>query len=103
MFGLPKSCAKIPKLYELKLDGAHWQEFPTANGTLYLYRAYHDRRVNSIRQASINVLFGLLCAAILLPSSRILSMMDRIEPAVAVFCQFWYEGDSNPAFSKVWH
>lgn len=34
------------------------------------------------------------------PAVRILGMIDRIEPTVKTYCQFWFEGEKEPAFVK---
>ena len=41
-----RSCAKIPKLWDLHFNNLYWQKAKTSNGTFYLYGAYLDRRKN---------------------------------------------------------
>ena len=39
-FGLNKTCAKYPTIYDLHISNVYWQEQATSNGTFYLYGAY---------------------------------------------------------------
>ena len=39
-FGLNKTCAKYPSIYDLHISNVYWQEQATSNGTFYLYGAY---------------------------------------------------------------
>ena len=41
-----RSCAKMPKLWDLHFNNLYWQKVKTSNGTFYLYGAYLDRRGN---------------------------------------------------------
>ncbi|CAB3369777.1 uncharacterized protein LOC135935988 [Cloeon dipterum] len=85
--GLSKngSCAKYPSPYELEFNNIYWQTLRTSNGTFQLYGAYYDvRHLSRIG-----------------PAVRILGMLDRIEPKVKTFCQFWFEDQKEPAIIEV--
>lgn len=80
------ACGQSPQIYNLKIQNEHWQEFPTRNGTLQLYRAYYDDR----EPEPIG------------PVIRILAMMDRIHPNVTLTCQLWFNSEQvEPALSTV--
>lgn len=72
----------FPSLYELDYNNIHWQRFTSSNGTFYLYGAYYDDRWRG----------GPL------PSVRILSMIDRVNPP-PVACQFWFDSLKSPILS----
>lgn len=78
------TCAKFPSIFELEFNNIYWQTLHTTNGTFQLFGAYYD-----IRKASR---IG--------PSVRILGMIDRIEPKVKTYCQFWFDGQKEPFIVK---
>lgn len=79
------SCAKFPALYDIHFNNIYWQQVDTSNGTFFLYGAYLDiRKRNKLG-----------------PSVRVLSMINRLEPAVVTYCQFWFKGLKEPVISKV--
>ena len=80
-----KFCPRFPNLYELKIENELWQEFETSNGTFHLFRAYVDRRKLEVRGRVV----------------RVLAMVDRVDPSVDIFCQFWYEHTHDPTLAKV--
>lgn len=80
-----KTCAKFPTIYDININNIYWQETDTSNGTFYLYGAYLDVRKNNR----------------LGPTVRILGMINRLEPTVKTFCQFWFNGTREPIISKV--
>ena len=85
MFYKNASCAKFPSVFDLEFTNIYWQNLYTSNGTFQLFGAYYD-----VRQADkIN------------PSVRILGMIDRIEPTIKTYCQFWFESQKEPVFMKV--
>jgi len=85
MFYKNESCAKFPSVFDLEFTNIYWQNLYTSNGTFQLFGAYYD-----VRQADkIN------------PSVRILGMIDRIEPTIKTYCQFWFESQKEPVFMKV--
>ncbi|XP_071439396.1 uncharacterized protein [Hetaerina americana] len=85
MFFRNESCAKFPSLYELEFNNLYWQSLRTSNGTFELFGAYYDiRNLSKIG-----------------PAVRILGMVDRIEPKVKTYCQFWFENQKEPVFVKV--
>ncbi|XP_018564475.1 uncharacterized protein LOC108905894 isoform X2 [Anoplophora glabripennis] len=79
-----KSCAKFPSMYDLEFNNIYWQTLETSNGTFQLYGAYLDDRTNNT----------------LGPTVRILGMINRKEPTVVTFCQFWFDGMSKPVLEK---
>jgi hypothetical protein len=85
--GLSKNatCAKYPSPYELEYNNIYWQTLRTSNGTFQLYGAYYDVRSHSR--------IG--------PAVRILGMMDRIEPKIKTYCQFWFADLKEPAIIEV--
>ena len=84
-YGLNKTCAKYPTIYDIHISNVYWQEQSTSNGTFYLYGAYLDvRKTNRLG-----------------PTVRILGMIDRLEPTVKTFCQIWFNGTQAPVISKV--
>ena len=80
-----KTCAKFPTIYDININNIYWQETDTSNGTFYLYGAYLDVRKNNR----------------LGPTVRILGMINRLEPRVKTYCQFWFNGTREPIISKV--
>lgn len=78
------TCAKYPSIFELEFNNIYWQTLRTSNGTFQLFGAYYDIRKSS--------LIG--------PSVRILGMIDRIEPKVKTYCQFWFDGQKEPHIVK---
>lgn len=71
-------------MFELEFSNIYWQTQRTSNGTFQLLGAYYD-----IREASP-----------LGPAVRILGMIDRIEPTVKTFCQFWFDDHKEPVIVK---
>jgi hypothetical protein len=43
-YGLNKTCAVLPAMYDLMFNNMYWQSLKTANGTFYLYSAFYDDR-----------------------------------------------------------
>lgn len=85
MFYKNESCAKYPSIFELEFNNVYWQTLRTSNGTFHLFGAYYDiRRLSKIG-----------------PAVRILGMINRIEPTVKTYCQFWFESHKEPVFIKV--
>ena len=85
MFYKNESCAKFPSVFDLEFRNIYWQNLHTSNGTFQLFGAYYD-----VRQASkVN------------PSVRILGMINRIEPTIKTYCQFWFESRKEPVFTEV--
>ena len=80
-----KTCAKFPTIYDIHVNNMYWQETDTSNGTFYLYGAYLDVRKNNR----------------LGPTVRILGMINRLEPQVKTYCQFWFNNTREPVISKV--
>lgn len=78
------TCAKYPSIFELEFNNIYWQTMRTSNGTFQLFGAYYDIRKSSL----------------LGPAVRILGMIDRIEPKVKTFCQFWFDGQKEPFIVK---
>lgn len=78
------TCAKYPSIFELEFNNIYWQTLRTTNGTFQLFGAYYDIRKNSR--------IG--------PAVRILGMIDRIEPKVKTYCQFWFDGQKEPFIVK---
>jgi len=57
-YGLNKTCATYPTLYDLHINNEYWQETTTSNGTFYLYGAYLDvRRTNGLGKEFSNLKF----------------------------------------------
>lgn len=84
MFYKNESCAKMPSIFELEFNNVYWQTMHTTNGTFQLYGAYYDvRRFSRIG-----------------PAVRILGMINRIEPTVKTYCQFWFDGQKEPVLVK---
>jgi len=84
MFYKNESCAKYPSIFELEFNNIYWQTLRTTNGTFQFYGAYYDiRKLSKIG-----------------PAVRILGMIDRIEPTVKTYCQFWFENHKEPVFVK---
>lgn len=79
-----KQCAKYPSIFDLQFNNIYWQTLQTTNGTFQLFGAYYDVRKNSK--------IG--------PAVRILGMIDRINPTVKTFCQFWFDGQKEPFIVK---
>lgn len=77
-------CAKYPSIFDLEFNNIYWQTLRTSNGTFQLFGAYYDIRKNSR----------------LGPAVRILGMIDRIEPKVKTYCQFWFDGQKEPYIVK---
>lgn len=85
MFYKNESCAKYPSIFELEFNNVYWQSLHSSNGTFHLYGAYYDiRKLSKIG-----------------PAVRILGMINRIEPTVKTYCQFWFENHKEPVFVKV--
>jgi len=80
-----KTCARFPRLYDLHISNAYWQEMETSNGTFHLFGAYLDRRERNR----------------LGPTVRILGMINRLEPKVKTYCQIWFSGRKQPVIVKV--
>ncbi|XP_055380469.1 uncharacterized protein LOC129611370 [Condylostylus longicornis] len=78
------TCAKYPSIFELEFNNIYWQTMHTTNGTFQLFGAYYDIRKKSL----------------LGPTVRILGMIDRIEPNVKTYCQFWFDGQKEPYIVK---
>lgn len=78
------TCAKYPSIFELEFNNIYWQTMRTSNGTFQLFGAYYDIRKHSR--------IG--------PTVRILGMINRIEPKVKTFCQFWFDGQKEPFIVK---
>ncbi|XP_047102399.1 uncharacterized protein LOC124721457 [Schistocerca piceifrons] len=84
MYYKNESCAKFPSIFELEFNNVYWQTLQTSNGSFQLYGAYYDvRRFSRIG-----------------PAVRILGMINRIEPTVKTYCQFWFESQKEPVFVK---
>lgn len=79
-----KQCAKYPSIFDLQFSNIYWQTLETSNGTFQLFGAYYDIRKSSR--------IG--------PAVRILGMIDRINPTVKTFCQFWFDGQKDPIIVK---
>ncbi|CAH1962938.1 unnamed protein product [Acanthoscelides obtectus] len=82
--GFNSSCARFPSMFDLEFNNLYWQTLRTSNGTFQLYGAYLDKRTNNR----------------LGPTVRILGMIDRIEPTVVTYCQFWFDGKKDPIIGK---
>ncbi|RZF33621.1 hypothetical protein LSTR_LSTR006999 [Laodelphax striatellus] len=80
-----ETCAKYPSIFELEFNNVYWQTLRTSNGTFHFYGAYYDvRKLSKIG-----------------PAVRILGMIDRIEPTVKTYCQFWFDNRKEPVFVRV--
>lgn len=85
MFYKNESCAKFPSIFELEFNNVYWQSLYTSNGTFHFYGAYYDvRKLSRIG-----------------PAVRILAMINRIEPSIKTYCQFWFENNKEPVLVKV--
>lgn len=85
LFYKNESCAKFPSIFEIEFNNVYWQSLYTSNGTFHFYGAYLDvRKLSKIG-----------------PSVRILAMINRIEPSIKTFCQFWFEKNKEPVLVKV--
>lgn len=82
--GFNNTCARFPSMFDLEFNNIYWQTLRTSNGTFQLFGAYLDARQNNR----------------LGPTVRILGMIDRIEPTVVTYCQFWFEGKKEPVIAK---
>lgn len=80
-----KTCAKFPSLWEISFNNIYWQTLKTSNGTFHLYGAYYDNRT----------------LVAMKPVVRMLGMINRLEPKVKTYCQFWFHGFKEPKFAKV--
>lgn len=79
-----ESCAKFPSVYDLEFNNLYWQSLHTSNGTFHLYGAYYDvRKLSRIG-----------------PAVRILGMINRIEPTIKTYCQFWFSEHKEPVVVK---
>jgi len=85
MFYKNASCAKFPSVFDLEFRNIYWQTLHTSNGTFQLFGAYYDGRQASKAN----------------PSVRILGMINRIEPTIKTYCQFWFEAQKEPVFTEV--
>lgn len=101
-----KQCAKYPSIFDLHFNNIYWQTLQTSNGTFQLFGAYYDVRKNSkIGPAGkTKHRFTLASTSLTIPfdhdSVRILGMIDRINPTVKTFCQFWFDGQKEPFIVK---
>ncbi|KAL1454978.1 hypothetical protein WDU94_009105 [Cyamophila willieti] len=85
MFYKNESCAKFPSIFELEFNNVYWQTLYSSNGTFHFYGAYYDvRKLSRIG-----------------PAVRILAMINRIEPSIKTYCQFWFENSKEPVMIKV--
>lgn len=82
--GMNSTCARFPSMFDLEFNNLYWQTLRTSNGTFQLFGAYLDVRPNNR----------------LGPTVRVLGMIDRIEPNVTTYCQFWFEGKKEPVIGK---
>ncbi|XP_031347648.1 uncharacterized protein LOC116174011 [Photinus pyralis] len=82
--GFNKTCARFPSMFDLEFNNIYWQTLRTTNGTFQLFGAYLDARPNNR----------------LGPTVRILGMIDRIQPTVPTYCQFWFDGTKEPVIVK---
>ncbi len=74
------TCAKFPSVFDLEFNNLYWQSLHSSNGTFHLYAAYYDvRRLSRIG-----------------PAVRILGMINRIEPTIKTYCQFWFADHKEP-------
>jgi len=80
MFYENATCAPLPSIFELEYNNMYWQTLFTSNGTFQLLSAFYD-----IRNASK---IG--------PAVRILGVIDRVDPTVKTYCQFWFEDTNSP-------
>lgn len=78
------TCAKFPSIFDLEFNNNFWQTLRSSNGTFQLFGAYYDIRKSS--------LIG--------PAVRVLGMIDRIQPTVKTYCQFWFDGQKEPHIVK---
>lgn len=82
--GLNNTCARFPSMFDLEYNNLYWQTLRTSNGTFQLFGAYLDKRPQNRLGSAV----------------RILGMIDRIEPTVITYCQFWFEGKKEPVITK---
>ncbi|RZB77508.1 Glyco transf 92 domain containing protein [Asbolus verrucosus] len=75
-----KTCAKFPKLFDLKFTSDHWQTQTTTNGTLQLFNAYLDDREIDEKNWFV----------------RIVGLFDQINPNQTFYCQFWMDTVQEP-------
>lgn len=80
-----KTCAKFPTLWDISFNNVYWQTLKTTNGTFHLYGAYYDNRT----------------LVAMKPVVRMLGMINRLEPKIKTYCQFWFGGLKEPIFAKV--
>lgn len=79
-----ETCAKFPSVLDLEFNNLYWQTLHSSNGTFHLYGAYYDvRKLSRIG-----------------PAVRILGMIDRIEPTIKTYCQFWFSEHTEPVVVK---
>lgn len=75
-----ETCARFPSIYDIEFNNVYWQTLTTVNGTFHLYAAYYDvRKLSRIG-----------------PAVRILGVINRIEPTVRTYCQFWFDNHREP-------
>ena len=79
------SCAKFPSEFDLEFINNFWQNLRTSDGTFQLLGAYYD-----VLQASHTG-----------PTVRIVGMINRYQPTIKTYFQFWFESQNEPVFSKV--
>lgn len=78
------TCAKFPSIYDIEFNNLYWQSLHSSNGTFHLYGAYYDiRKLSRIG-----------------PAVRILGMINRIEPTIKTYCQFWFSNHKEPVVVK---
>ncbi|KAK4878373.1 hypothetical protein RN001_010879 [Aquatica leii] len=82
--GFNGTCARFPNIFRLEFNNIYWQTLRTKNGTFQLYGAYLDNRANNR----------------LGPTVRVLGMINRIQPTVLTYCQFWFNRKIKPVIVK---
>lgn len=68
----------------MEFSNNYWQTLRTSNGIFHLFGAYLDNRTRNK----------------LGPTVRILGVIDKVQPAVDTYCQFWFEKQREPVLEK---
>lgn len=77
-----KTCAPLPDITKLSFSNTYWQLLSTSNGTFHLFSAYYDSRK-------------------LVDNGPVVRIVAMIDVPVYTTCQFRFQGQTHPEFSKV--
>lgn len=102
-YGLNKTCARFPPtIFDLEYNNIYWQTLRTSNGKfiIIIYIMYRKKYINMLLFIGTFYLFGAYLdkrkSNKVGPVVRILGMLDRIEPTVETYCQFWFFNKKQP-------